>query len=34
MENNIKFSRKDLYKEIWDISLKQTALKHEIKPPE
>lgn len=34
MENNIKFSRKDLYEEIWDISLKQTAIKHEIKPPE
>lgn len=34
MGNKIKFSRKELYKEIWDISLKQTAIKHNIKPPE
>lgn len=34
MENSIKFSRKELYEEIWNISLKQTALKHDIKPPE
>ena len=34
MENKIKFSRKELYEEIWDITLKQTAIKYNIKPPE
>lgn len=34
MENNIKFSRKELYEEIWDISLRKTAINHNIKPPE
>lgn len=34
MENSIKFSRKELYEEIWNISLKQTAIRHNIKPPE
>ncbi|MFR5875499.1 MAG: hypothetical protein ACLUFN_03310 [Eubacterium sp.] len=34
MGNNIKFSRKELYEEIWDMSLRHTAIKHNIKPTE
>lgn len=34
MSDKIVFSRKELYEEIWDISLSKTALKYNIKSPE
>lgn len=33
MENNIKFSRKELYEEIWSNTLKHTAIKYGITSP-